>query len=138
MYCDISRRNCKDPRGASTPGGLYIPKEEGAIHTLTASRTGTTSHKNWRTQVLNRDRNQGIAHCPLCNTPLDYTRGLQPNSAEADHIIPHANGGTNTLENGRTICRRCNQRRGALTGRRPSKKHAKTTHYTTLDNTKNW
>lgn len=105
---------------------------------MTASRTGTTSYKNWRTQVLNRDRNQGITHCPLCQTPLDYTRGLQPNSAEPDHIIPHAFGGTNTLENGRTICRRCNQRRGALTGRRPTKKHAKTTHYTTLDNTKNW
>lgn len=105
---------------------------------MATSRTGTTSHKHWRTQILNRDRNQGITHCPLCNTPLDYTTSRQPNSAEPDHIIPHANGGTNTLENGRTICRRCNQRRGALTGRNTTRKHAKQTHYTTLDNTKNW
>ena len=138
MYCDTSGKDCKKPPGEyQTPGGFSTPRG-GGVPTVATSRTGTASHKHWRTQILNRDRNQGITHCPLCNTPLDYTTSRQPNSAEPDHIIPHVNGGTNTLENGRTICRRCNQRRGALTGRNTARKHAKQTHYTTLDNTKNW
>lgn len=137
MYCDTSGKDCKKPPGEyQTPGGFSYTRE--GAPTVATSRTGTTSHKHWRTQILNRDRNQGITHCPLCNTPLDYTTSRQPNSAEPDHIIPHAFGGTNTLENGRTICRRCNQRRGALTGHNTARKHAKQTHYTTLDNTKNW
>lgn len=106
--------------------------------TVATSRTGTTSYKRWRTQILNRDRTQGVTHCPLCNTPLDYTTSRQPNSAEPDHIIPHANGGTNTLENGRTICRRCNQRRGSFLGRRSHKKNFPRIHYDTLDNTDKW
>ena len=137
MYCDTSGKDCKKPPGSTKPRGLLHTQGRG-VPTVATSRTGTTSHKHWRTQILNRDRNQGITHCPLCNTPLDYTTSRQPNSAEPDHIIPHANGGTNTLENGRTICRRCNQRRGALTGHTTARKHAKQTHYTTLDNTKNW
>ena len=130
-------KTVRSPLGVPNPRGLLHTQGRG-VPTVATSRTGTTSHKHWRTQILNRDRNQGITHCPLCNTPLDYTTSRQPNSAEPDHIIPHANGGTNTLENGRTICRRCNQRRGALTGHTTARKHAKQTHYTTLDNTKNW
>ncbi|RTE49627.1 HNH endonuclease [Actinobaculum sp. 352] len=79
---------------------------------MTTSRTGTTSHKKWRTHIITRDHNTGITHCPICGTQLNYTTPKQPNSAEADHIIPYSHGGQNTPENGRTICRTCNQKRG--------------------------
>jgi 5-methylcytosine-specific restriction protein A len=82
---------------------------------MTSSRTGLTPHLNFRRRVLDRDRAAGITHCPICNTLLDYDISRQPNSAEPDHIIPTSLGGTNHPDNGRTICRRCNQSRGNKT-----------------------
>lgn len=92
---------------------------------MASSRTGLTPHLRFRRAVLNRDRKAGVTNCPLCNCELDYDVSRQPNSAEPDHIIPAAKatllGWTisqlNHPSNGRTICRRCNQRRGS--GRDP-------------------
>lgn len=81
---------------------------------MATSRTGTGSHKRWRKQVLQQGQADGVTHCPMpsCGVRLDYTAGLMPHSAEPDHITPVARGGMNIVENGRVICRRCNQRRG--------------------------
>ncbi|QUL79916.1 HNH endonuclease [Brevibacterium sp. SMBL_HHYL_HB1] len=38
---------------------------------------------------------------------------MRPNSAEADHIIAYAQGGTDTIDNVQVICRLCNQTKGA-------------------------
>ena len=104
---------------------------------MATSRTGTAQYKRWRTQVLHRDQADGITHCPLCDTPLDYSRTQRPNSAEPDHITPHSHGGTNTLDNGRTICRTCNIQRGNNTNfqttRNPQQQHAQT-----ITNLVNW
>lgn len=86
---------------------------------MATSRTGTAAHKAWRRKVLRRDQSSGVTHCPLCRVELDYEVSRQPNSAEPDHIIPFANGGKDTIENGRTICRQCNQRRGNKADPRP-------------------
>lgn len=32
---------------------------------------------------------------------------------ERDHIVPHADGGPNSLDNSQTLCRTCNRRKGA-------------------------
>lgn len=96
---------------------------------MTTSRTGTASHKRWRTQILRRDQHAGITHCPDCGTALDYEHSRQPNSAEPDHITPWARGGRNTLDNGRTICRQCNQSRGSRTR---AKRHTNTTFNVTI------
>ena len=79
---------------------------------MATSRTGTGKYKRWRTNILARDQSAGITHCPLCGCLLDYQRGMMPNSAEADHILADRFGGQLTMENGRAICRRCNQSRG--------------------------
>ena len=79
---------------------------------MTTSRTGTAAHKRWRKAVLRAGQAAGVTTCPTCNVPLDYTRGKLPNSAEPDHLIPWIDGGRYTLDNGRVLCRRCNQRRG--------------------------
>ena len=81
---------------------------------MATSRTGTGSHKRFRRAVLAQGRADGITHCPMpgCGVRLDYDVGRKPNSAEPDHIVPVARGGTNSAENGRVICRECNQRRG--------------------------
>lgn len=89
---------------------------------MASSRTGLTPHLRFRRAVLTRDRKAGITNCPLCNVTLDYMVTRQPNSAEPDHIIPIARGGTNNPTNGRTICRRCNQQRGAKTDPQPHPK----------------
>ena len=91
---------------------------------MATSRTGTASHKRFRTAVLRRDRRAGIEQCPICGVTLDYSQGLRPNSAEPDHIVPHAHGGTDSADNGRTICRRCNQRRGNGQSKRALKREA--------------
>lgn len=80
---------------------------------IVTSRTGTARWKAVRKEALRGAQNQGIANCPSCGVLLNYEQGRLPNSAEADHIIPHARGGTDTLDNVRVCCRLCNQRRGA-------------------------
>jgi len=96
---------------------------------MATSRTGTTRYKHWRRGVLHRAQAEGITHCPCiapcnhhqgqpCRIRLDYNTGRRPNSAEPDHITPWANGGQETPDNGRAICRRCNQATG---NKRPHK-----------------
>ena len=82
---------------------------------MVTSRTGTASHKRFRIAVLQAGQNNGVTHCPIpgCGIWLDYDRGLRPNSAEPDHIVRVADGGTNSPTNGRVICRRCNQSLGS-------------------------
>lgn len=90
---------------------------------MVASRTGLTPHLKFRRTVLNRDKRAGITRCPLCEVTLDYDVSRQSNSAEPDHIVAVARGGTNHPDNGRTICRKCNQSRGDGTkGHRPTSK----------------
>jgi 5-methylcytosine-specific restriction endonuclease McrA len=80
---------------------------------MPTSRTGTSRWKTLRAKALRAAQAQGITNCPDCGTLLDYETGRLPASAEADHIIPHARGGQDTLDNIRICCRRCNQKRGA-------------------------
>lgn len=79
---------------------------------MATSRTGTAEYLQWRRRVLARDKAAGMTNCPLCDCKLDYQVTRKPDSAEPDHILAVARGGGNTLDNGRTICRQCNQSRG--------------------------
>ena len=97
---------------------------------MATSRTGTAVYKRWRLAVLRQGQQDGITHCPSCRTTLDYHQGRRPNSAEPDHIIPHSLGGQDTIDNGRILCRRCNQSRG--NGKRTTTRQ----HVETIDFTK--
>ncbi|QJC22701.1 HNH endonuclease [Arcanobacterium buesumense] len=79
---------------------------------MPTNRTGTAKHKRFRQNVLHRDQTNGLTHCPLCGTQLAWGTHGQPNSPEADHIIPARWGGADTTDNGQTICRHCNQSKG--------------------------
>jgi 5-methylcytosine-specific restriction protein A len=79
---------------------------------MAGSRTGTTGWLKLSKIALRRARAQGQTRCPFCGVLLNFEVSRQPNSAEPDHIIPHARGGTDTLENVQVICRRCNQSKG--------------------------
>ncbi|QAB17120.1 hypothetical protein Leucomu_03565 [Leucobacter muris] len=96
---------------------------------MATSRTGTAKYKAWRTRTLHAAQQQGITHCPCkancthhagrrCNVWLDYVVSRRPNSAEPDHIVPHALGGRETRDNGAVLCRRCNQSVGDKTTNR--------------------
>ena len=50
-------------------------------------------------------------HCAKCGA-----RGTSDNPIEAGHIIPRAEGGTNTPGNYRPECRRCNRSAGGRLG----------------------
>ncbi|WP_425471531.1 HNH endonuclease [Sinomonas susongensis] len=84
---------------------------------MATSRTGTAQWKRVRDQALAEAKDAGLTRCPLCGNGLDWTRSLQPNSPEVDHIVPHALGGQDVIENCRVICRLDNQRLGAIAGR---------------------
>lgn len=90
---------------------------------MVSSRTGLTPHLVFRRKVLARGRAQGVTNCPDCGVLLDYKISRTPSSAEPDHIVPKARGGTDDASNGRVICRRCNQSRGkgAVPTDRPTK-----------------
>ena len=90
--------------GSNIVGAFYMP---GGVRVAT-SRTGTTTWLNLRRKTLWTAQRTGITNCRYCGTELDYRQSLQPNSAEPDHIIPHANGGTDTADNLQVICRTCN------------------------------
>lgn len=91
---------------------------------VATSRTGTARYKRVRREALAQAQDRGITHCLCtlackhhrgrpCGVLLNFEVGRLPNSAEPDHIRPHANGGRDTVENmGRIVCRRCNQARG--------------------------
>ena len=80
---------------------------------MTTSRTGTASWKRTRARVIADAQANGQMTCPICHVALDYDFARKPNSAEVDHVVPHAHGGTDDPSNLRVICRRDNQRRGA-------------------------
>lgn len=85
---------------------------------MATSRTGTAQWKRIAKQRLDHDRERGVTRCPRCRVGLDWLNSRQPNSPEPDHIIPWANGGTDTFENTRTICRLCNQQLGQMQSRK--------------------
>jgi 5-methylcytosine-specific restriction enzyme A len=92
-----TKRYCRDHAiGWQTPG---------------ASRTATAEHKAWRLAVLNR--------CAWrCQT---RGPGCEHRASQADHIIPVAEGGQTTMENGAGICVTCHKiksQREAAEGRR--------------------
>ena len=83
---------------------------------MAASRTGNSKYLNARKQVIAEAKASGLTNCPgfddnPCGIPLDYSMPREPNSAETDHIIPHAKGGADTADNLRVICRSCNSAR---------------------------
>ena len=86
---------------------------------MATSRTGTAAYKQWRAKVLHQAQQDGITHCPRCRVLLDYTTGMRPNGATADHIIPWSKGGQNHVENGAVLCRYCNISIGNKQGKRP-------------------
>lgn len=76
------------------------------------SRTATGKWKRLRREVLAEAQANGLTHCPMCKTWLDYEHSLQWNSPEVDHIIPAAQGGPDTKDNTQVLCQTCNRRKG--------------------------
>ena len=78
------------------------------------------SQAKFRDRVLNAARLRGDYTCGICKQflNLDLMAGF-PESPEADHIIPHAKGGTDSVENGRAVHRQCNQERGDRVENKP-------------------
>ena len=96
------------------------------------SRTATAQWKRIRDQRRKHDFENGLTNCPECGVWLDWERGLQPNSAEVDHIIPHALGGQDTITNTRTVCRLDNQRSGGKLGGKRRVSNTKRVRYQTV------
>lgn len=69
------------------------------------------------TSRRDRDRTILARHhpaCAICGQPIDYRlKSPHPDSFEADHIVPLALGGTDTLDNKQPAHRRCNSAKRA-------------------------
>ena len=85
---------------------------------MATSRTGTATWKRIAAQAKANALDQGLTRCPRCRVGLDWEYSRRPNSPEADHILPYSKGGTDTLENVRIICRKCNQELGGMLTKR--------------------
>jgi 5-methylcytosine-specific restriction enzyme A len=79
---------------------------------MATSRTGTSQYKKARKRALHLAQAQSLTHCPYCGIELDYVNSLRPNSAETDHVIAHAKGGQDHVNNLAVCCRHCNQSKG--------------------------
>lgn len=93
---------------------------------MATSRTGTTKWKALRAKAIAEALANDQYTCPRCGVALDYSRSQQPNSPEPDHIQEHANGGKDSLDNIRIICRRCNQQLGGQLGGKRAQERIKT------------
>ena len=85
---------------------------------MATSRTGTATWKRIAAEARATALDQGLTRCPRCRVGLDWEYSGRPNSAEVDHVKPHALGGADTIENTRIICRKCNQQLGGAVNRR--------------------
>ena len=103
-----------------TSGGPHTyppPSVEGAhVDYKIANRTSTPAWKRTRARRRQLAQEAGQTRCPDCNVLLDWEISQMPNSAEVDHIIPHAQGGSSHIDNTRICCRKCNQSKGAKLG----------------------
>lgn len=64
------------------------------------------AHRQWRVQVL-RDY-------PWCLDPFGRHPGVQVPATVADHIIPVAQGGDWSIDNGQGLCRSCHAVKSAM------------------------
>ena len=94
---------------------------------MAGSRTGTAQWFRVRDQARAQALEAGLTRCPVCGVHMDWEYSGRPNSAEVDHIVPHAKGGADVIENCRVICRQCNQRLGGQQNRRKPRARVKTT-----------
>jgi 5-methylcytosine-specific restriction protein A len=101
---------------------------------MATSRTGTATWKRVAAQAKANAFEQGLTRCPRCRVKLDWEYSKRPNSPEADHIKPHAQGGADTLDNVRIICRKCNQELGGAM----RKRERPIIHTTELDTSPIW
>jgi 5-methylcytosine-specific restriction enzyme A len=90
------------------PPPVLDPPEGEAPPGMTTSRTGTTTYLHARTRAIRKARADGVTHCPLCGVQLDYRTPLRPDSAETDHVVRAKDGGPDTADNLRVVCRDCN------------------------------
>ena len=97
-----------------------------------STRTGTAQWKRVRTQRLTIDRENGLTNCPECGVWLEWEQAGLPNSVEVDHITPASQGGQDTLDNTRTICRLSNQRLGGKLGGKRMVYNAERKRYQTV------
>ena len=115
------------PKLTAPRSKLQAPKDEAGRSRFRDANTpgrGMMRSRKWRGDdngvgglrwhILKRD----LFTCRICGAVHADTRML-----EADHIVPHAQGGEDTPENTRTVCRRCNQSRG---GKQASQKPIRT------------
>lgn len=94
---------------------------------MATSRTGTAQWKAIVVKVRAAALDAGLMRCPRCRNGLDWEYSGRPNSVEVDHIIPHAHGGRDAIENCRILCRTCNRQLGGLMGKRKSRPVIETT-----------
>jgi 5-methylcytosine-specific restriction endonuclease McrA len=85
---------------------------------MTTNRTATAIHKRMRDLAINTARAEGQQICLECGCWIDWEHSSQPNSPEADEIIPYVTTGHTSTDpaNWRVICRTCNRSKGGKLG----------------------
>lgn len=84
---------------------------------IIGEKGGSNAGRNFTDQVKDSirqsDYNKEVNSCPNCGKSMNP---LDPSSSHVDHIFPKTSGGTNTPNNGQTLCPSCNMSKGAKIG----------------------
>lgn len=90
-------------------GGSRCPEHQRVQDQERASRRGSTTARgyDWTWTTLVRRKMRETPYCVLC-----LSEGSPGNPLTGDHILPLSQGGANTYDNVRILCRHCNSSLG--------------------------
>ncbi|TYP90610.1 DNRLRE domain-containing protein [Blastococcus xanthinilyticus] len=92
---------------------------DGTVVHNCSSGAGFTKMAREQIRNANMEKNGGVLKCDICGVETPRAKRLRLGerknmlSSEIDHIIARAKGGWNTIRNGRNVCARCNNIKGA-------------------------
>ena len=113
-------RACIGGSGPCADGGIAVPGRSRCRNHGGKAWAGQPASRqlSYRSPEYRRNRKLVLEREPVCHWRL---KGCTRKSTQADHVVPVAQGGDDSLENLVGACGRCNAFRGASLGGRVAK-----------------
>ncbi len=102
-YIDAFNKSGGVKKNIETRNQVYTRKIYKEIIDLVPKDNNRFFNQNQKVVIWRKNNGQ----CVTCGCKIEFTE------MHADHIEPHSKGGKTTIENGQTLCAKCNQKKGS-------------------------